>query len=982
MNEAERLALLEQFREESAEHSEAVSRALLALEASPGDEALTGEILRRAHSLKGAARVVGVTAVETAAAAFETVLAEVKSGRLPLDRRGMNTLLAALDAITAWGSSEEGEAGLQMAASRLMSLASLTGSLDENLALLLPGLDISFKDVLTEYQKSRLVSACGSGKACWEAALSVAPAWFAARADAARDGLRSVGELVSLAGLAPLPDGTLRFKFLLVTRLAPEAVLAAGVKLSLELTDPSLPGTGPRPAEPPRLSAEEEAAEAAFQKDLADLFPRYVAAEYEKIDDITRLVLAVEKKPDDQEAVNELFRAAHNLKSSGATFGLQPVAKLAHQMETVIAAIRDNKALMTARATNALLKGADTLKELFSAAKAGKATDALPAAVIKELESAFLTEATPAPAMPLSAANVCAPRETIRVKLARLELLVNLSDELTISRNTRKAAVRELESLAEEAKSALRQGDALREGLQASGLFRGGLAEKYYTACAGLAALKEGLDAAWNRFSATTLHSESVAEALQDGVLRIRLVPVSTLFDSAPRLIRDLTADKLKEVTLKISGGETEIDRRVLELMSDPLLHLLRNAVDHGIEPCAERRQAGKPEAGAIELFAEHRGNYVIIEVSDDGRGLDPARLTAKAVEKKLIRAEEAGRITPERAYSFIFHPGFSTAEQVTSISGRGVGMDVVRSNIDALTGRVETESAVGRGTKFRIFLPLSISVIQTVLVEAGGGRFCFHAGALSGVIGAGDEDIRREDGKACIFYGGKPVPLVRLADLLGLKGGPAPEGRRKVLVVSGTAGMMGFVVDRVLREETVVLKELKPPFRRVPHVAGGTILADGRVSVILDTPSLISAAVSAGAAWPAELPQTRPAPRRRVLIVDDSLTTRQLLRSLVEGGGYAVELAANGAEAWELLGRKPFDLVVSDVSMPEMDGYELTARIKADARLAGLPVVLVTALEKEEERLRGLRAGADAYIIKGAFDQSGLLARLKELTG
>ncbi|MDD5208627.1 MAG: hybrid sensor histidine kinase/response regulator [Elusimicrobiales bacterium] len=982
MNEAERLELLQHFREEAAEHSEAVSRALLALEGSPGNESLQGEILRRAHSLKGAARVIGMTAVEGVAAAFETVMAEVKAGRLPLDRRVMDPLLAALDAVKSWGDSAAGDSGLEEIAHRLMSLASLTLGLEESLSRLLPGLDPETREVLTEYQKSRLISARDGGKSCWEVLLSVAPVEFSARADAARAGLRNIGELVGFSGLAPLSDGTLRFKFLIVTRLAPEAVREAAAGLALEFADPAVQRAEPPAGDGRQVSAEDAAAEAAFEKEVAGLFQQYVSIESEKVDDLPRLIVSAEGNPEDQELVNELFRAAHNLKGSGATFGLDAVSGLAHQMETVIAAVRDGKFKMTSRAANALLKAADVLKKLFAEVRAGKPPGALPPAVLRDLETAFQPEYAPEAPKIAAAAAASPPRETIRVNLGKLDRLANLADELTISRNTRNTAVKEIESLAEDSKNALRRWRMLRDSLRSSGSLGGGLLEKYDAAGAGLAALKDGLDDIWNRFSSTTLHSESVAGAIQEDVMRIRMVPVATLFDTAPRLIRDLTSDREKSVTLRISGSDTEVDRRVLEMMSDPLLHLLRNAVDHGIEPSSDRLKAGKPPAGTIELFAGHRGSHVVVEVRDDGGGLDPARLAAKAVEKKLISPEEAAHLTPERAYSFIFHPGFSTREQVTSISGRGVGMDVVKSNIDALKGRIEIESSVGRGTTFRLYLPLSISVIQAVLVDAAGRNFCFQAGDVSAIVGVGEEDIRSEDGKACIFHRGATLPLVRLSDLLALKGGPRREGRFTVLVVSGGAGAMGLAVDRAIREETVVLKDIKPPFRRAPFVAGGTILADGKLSVILDTAGLVAAAVDSGPAWAGEQRQAKPAAKRRVLVVDDSLTTRQLLRSLLEGAGYITELASDGAEAWELLGRKNFDIVVSDVSMPGLDGYELTSRIKSDPRFSGLPVVLVTSLEKEEERLRGLRAGADAYIVKGAFDQNGLLARIKELAG
>ena len=419
-------------------------------------------------------------------------------------------------------------------------------------------------------------------------------------------------------------------------------------------------------------------------------------------------------------------------------------------------------------------------------------------------------------------------------------------------------------------------------------------------------------------------------------------------------------------------------------MMADPLMHLLRNAIDHGIETVEERRRAGKPTTGTLELAAEHHGSHIVITVRDDGRGMDPQHLIAAAVAKGVILDREAERLTTEQAYGLIFRPGFSTKEQVSAISGRGVGMDVVKSNIDSLKGRIEIDSAVGRGTTFRIHLPLSISVIQVILVESGGQTLCLPTTAISEIIQVSDEDIQSEEGRACVQHRGTSVPIVRLSQLLNLADLRRPLQQGAVAIAHGIEGTLGFTVDRAVSEQTIVVKDMGSLLRHVPHVAGGTILADGRVSVILDTVSLIAAAIRTGGTWQAAAPVTATTSvSQTLLVVDDSLTTRELLRGLLESAGYGVVVARHGREAWELLhGHTSFALVVSDVSMPEMDGLELTAKIKADSRLSRLPVVLVTSLAQPDEKLKGMQAGADAYIVKGAFDQAGLLGRVEELVG
>lgn len=981
MNEAERLNLLRHFKEEAGEHAVALSEAVLALESRPGDTAVIAEMLRRAHSLKGAARMVGALAIESLANALETIVGELRAGRLAPSRKITDVLLQAVDAVrSAADSMVEGRPeGGEEVLSRLLSLASSALGLDEGLYRQLPGLPPDVLEVLTEFQKSRLLFALESGWTCWEAAFTAPASEFAARAAGALAALKNAGEVVSLTGRSA-PGGPLSFKFIFSSRLSAEQVPQAGAGLTLPIRNLALPPAGVRQSipPPPQLSQEEIAAEEAFAREVAHLRGQYISEAFDKIEDMSRIILAVEQRPGEPELVNELFRAAHNFKGSGSVFGLEEVSKLAHHMETLISAVRGGSCKMSARVTSALLKGADTFKDLFSRARAGGAPDDRPLPVIKELEGALSPDSAPEEAAP--AATVSAPvrAESIRVSLAKLDRMVNLADELTISRNTTEAAAGDIEALAGEAKALLRDLGTFVDNPvpgsrhSVSGIFTGRITR-----------LKDGLEGLSNRFGAATIHSENVIDALQHDVRRIRMVPVSALFDSAPRLVRDLTADKVKKARLIISGADTELDKRVLELMADPLMHLLRNAVDHGLELPEARLKAGKPEAGNIELSAEHRGSFAAIVIKDDGRGLDPRQLAAKALEKGLITPQAAEKMTPEQAHALIFLPGFSTKGAVTSISGRGVGMDVVKSNVENLKGRIEIENFPGRGVTFKIFLPLSISVAQVITVEAAGQTFCLQADAIVEIIRAAEAEVLSEDGKACIRHRGTTVPVVRLSDLLGLKNNITDPGLLTIVLLKGLEGTIGFTVDRALKEQTVVVKEICAPFGGLPHVAGGTILADGSVSVVLDSATLIQAAVRTGGTWKHRAPAPEARRKKKIILVaDDSLTTRELLRGLIESAGYAVELARSGTEAWGLLCRRRFDLVVSDISMPGMDGYELTAKVRADSRFSGLPLILLTSLSKEEERLRGLQAGASAYITKGAFDQNNLLERIRELAG
>jgi len=984
----DRRSLLAHFQEEAEEHLDALAKALLSLEARPDDDALVEDMLRHAHSLKGAAKLAGGTGLERLTHALETLLSDIRGRRLIPTRGTVNAMLSGVDAMKdalerLMGGITDG--GSEAIISDLLSLAASSVGLDERLRALLPGLDPEIREVLTEFQKSQLVLACDVGKACWAVELAAPDERFAARIDEVYERLKTLGEVVSLAGLSPSATGELRFTFVIATRQTEAQVSAAARDLSVSISNPTMERAAAD------IATEPTPEETAFAEEMAKLVVQYVVEAADEVREGASLVLALETHPDDAAILNALFRFAHSLKGSGMTYGLPAVSDVAHHMETVLEAVRTRRIGATTRVTDALLAGVDALKDILAQSRDGAAVAAAPEAVLRTLDDAASgasVEAVSAPEPAATPRTVRSAGDTIRVRLGKLDQLVNLAGELTISSNTRTATVEAIEQQVDSAKTALRQWQSIRERLQldpaaVAHLRERGLLDEYDALGRRLADLRGGLDGVWNRFSATTSQADATTESLQQAVMQIRMVPVGSLFDTAPRMMRDLTADRTKAVNLVVAGEDTELDKRVLEFMADPLMHLLRNAVDHGIEPAEERARVGKPRAGAISLSAEHRGGHIVISVTDDGRGLDPARLTASAVAKGVIAEADAARMTREQAYALIFAPGFSTKTTVTAISGRGVGMDVVKANIDSLKGRIEIESEVGRGTTFRIHLPLSISLIQVVLLEVAGRSFCMPTTGVVEIIRVTDEAVQHVDGKPCILHRGRTIPIARLADLLEI-GDHRPLAQSAVAVVQGIEGTIGFVVDRALAEQTVLVKELGRLLRRVPHVSGGTILSDGRVSVVLDVVSLVHAAIKRGDAWVDQRPVAATVVAgRTVLVVDDSLTTRELLRGLLETAGYTVVVARHGREAWDTLqSTRSLDLVVSDVNMPEMDGYELTKRIKADARLSGTPVVLVTSLAKPEEKLKGMQAGADAYIVKGAFDQTGLLARVQELVG
>jgi two-component system chemotaxis sensor kinase CheA len=473
-----------------------------------------------------------------------------------------------------------------------------------------------------------------------------------------------------------------------------------------------------------------------------------------------------------------------------------------------------------------------------------------------------------------------------------------------------------------------------------------------------------------------------VTRSIEDEVMAVRLLPAAAVFAPFQRMVRDLGHEHDKDVRLLVEGGETEIDRKILEQLRDPLMHLLRNAVDHGVEAPHERVRAGKPRTATVRLSAAQRGGQIEIVVEDDGQGIDPAHVRQRAVARGLITAEQAAVLDDAGATELIFHRGFSTRQIVTETSGRGVGMDVAREHVERLGGSVKVESTPGQGTQFVLTVPLTLATTRAVVVEQGGQVCAIPSAGVERMGRVRESDVLRLEGRRAVSIEGRAVPLVELGSVLERAPSAAhPAGvARPYLVLRQGDRRVAVLADRLVDEQEIVVKSLGWPLRRVRNVGGAAVLGSGQTAVILNATDLLksglklagtAAGISGGMAdggGPAEVAM------KRLLVVDDSLTTRTLVRSILEAAGYDVSVAVDGADALRILRERSFDLVVSDVQMPNVDGFALTAEIRRDPQLRGLPVVLVTSLDAPEHREQGAAAGADAYIVKSGFDQGQLL--------
>ena len=474
-----------------------------------------------------------------------------------------------------------------------------------------------------------------------------------------------------------------------------------------------------------------------------------------------------------------------------------------------------------------------------------------------------------------------------------------------------------------------------------------------------------------------------MVDNLLGDVKQILMLPFSTLFEAFPKLLRDLSRDQGKDVELSISGGEIEIDRRILEEMRIVFIHLLRNTIDHGIEKPEVRKKNGKPPRGMIQIVVSRgEGNRVEILLSDDGGGIDLGGLKEASLKRGIVSPEEARKLTEQDVLSLVFQSGVSTSPIITDISGRGLGLTIVREKIEKLGGRVSIETHRHKGTTIRMTLPLTVATFRGVLVTAAERPFIIPTTDVERTVRIKREEIRTVENRDTLSLEGIAIPLVKLSDVLELSERNDESPVITVLILESQGKRIGFRVDEILTEQEILIKSMSRPLSRVRNIAAATILGSGKVVPVLNVSDLVkSAATSAVRPVKPAAPQAGgEAAKKTILVVEDSITSRMLLKNILETSGYMVKTAVDGIDAISQLKTEKFDAVVSDVDMPRMNGFNLTEKIRGDKKLAELPVVLVTALESREDRERGIDVGANAYIVKSSFDQSNLLETLRRL--
>ncbi|WP_459978417.1 hybrid sensor histidine kinase/response regulator [Nautilia lithotrophica] len=462
-----------------------------------------------------------------------------------------------------------------------------------------------------------------------------------------------------------------------------------------------------------------------------------------------------------------------------------------------------------------------------------------------------------------------------------------------------------------------------------------------------------------------------VTTDLQIAVMKTRMLPIGKVFNKFPRLVRDLSRELGKKVKLIIEGEDTELDKSIIEEIGDPLVHMIRNSVDHGIEPPEERVKLGKPEEGTVWLRAYNEGNMIVIEIKDDGKGMDPELLKKKAIEKGIITESEAANMSDKEAFMLIFKPGFSTAAKVTSVSGRGVGMDVVKTNIEKLNGIIEVDSAPGKGSTFKLKIPLTLAIIQALLVASQEDLFAVPLSNVIETVRIVEEDIYTIEGKSVLKLREEVLPLVNMADIFEIEKVLEPEKYLYVVILGLGATKIGLIVDRFIGQEEIVIKSLGEFLKGIPGIAGATIRGDGRVTLIIDVGSLMRLAkethnkkIVTESLNEAKKKKEKPEDYT-VMLVDDSAMDRKIMRNALEELGVNLIEAKDGVEALQMLKSNDVDAMLIDIEMPRMDGYTLAQEIRKYNKYRKLPLIAVTSRTTKADRVRGVEVGMNEYITK-----------------
>lgn len=763
--------------------------------------------------------------------------------------------------------------------------------------------------------------------------------------------------------------------------------------------------------------------------DMKEIMEDFLIEAFELIEQIDHDLVELESNPEDLELLNRIFRVAHTVKGSSSFLNFDVLTELTHHMEDVLNKARKGELKITPDIMDVVLESVDMMKGLLESIR-DNGSDAAAGIDIKNIcvrltqisegeapsAAAEAPAAAPAPE-PVKEPEPATPAEEAAPEVSDAELS-KLSDSEVEAEIERLLKVRKAEDQARRASKGIAPKSPEEIAPAASAApapaakpapSRERDADKKVPAASSGAVAQEQtirvevkrLDHLMNLIGELVLGKNRLLKIYDDveeryegekfleelnqvvsslslvttdiqlAVMKTRMLPIAKVFNKFPRMIRDLSRDLGKQIDLEISGEETELDKSIVEEIGDPLVHIIRNSCDHGIEDPETRKAMGKPEKGLVQLKAYNEGNHIVVEIVDDGKGLDADMLKSKSIEKGIITEREADAMSEKEAFGLIFRPGFSTAAKVTNVSGRGVGMDVVKTNIEKLNGIIDIESEVGKGTVMKLKIPLTLAIIQSLLVGTQEEFYAIPLASVLETVRVPIDDIYTIDGKNVLRLRDEVLSLVRLSDVFGVEKVFDGGDHTYVVIIGVAEAKLGIIVDTLVGQEEIVIKSMGDYLQNIPGIAGATIRGDGRVTLIIDVGAMMEMAKDIKVDIRAEIEDSTKAKEKpsdyKVLIVDDSKMDRTIMQKALEPTGVTIIEATNGVEALNVIksGEHSFDAILIDIEMPRMDGYTLAGEIRKYSKYRNLPLIAVTSRTSKTDRLRGVEVGMTEYITK-----------------
>ncbi|WP_103640924.1 hybrid sensor histidine kinase/response regulator [Campylobacter concisus] len=764
--------------------------------------------------------------------------------------------------------------------------------------------------------------------------------------------------------------------------------------------------------------------------DMKEIMEDFLIEAFELIEQIDHDLVELESNPEDLELLNRIFRVAHTVKGSSSFLNFDVLTELTHHMEDVLNKARKGELKITPDIMDVVLESVDMMKGLLSSIRdhgndtaagidiknicarltqisEGEAPAAAPEAPATPVaESAPELAKEPEPAVPAEEAPEISDAELSKLSDSEVEAEI---ERLLKVRKAEDKARRASKGIAPKSPSEIAPTASNTSAPAAKVESKEKDADKKVPAASSGAVAQEQtirvevkrLDHLMNLIGELVLGKNRLLKIYDDveeryegekfleelnqvvsslslvttdiqlAVMKTRMLPIAKVFNKFPRMIRDLSRDLGKQIDLEISGEETELDKSIVEEIGDPLVHIIRNSCDHGIEDPETRKAAGKPEKGLVQLKAYNEGNHIVVEIVDDGKGLDADMLKSKSIEKGIITEREADAMSEKEAFGLIFRPGFSTAAKVTNVSGRGVGMDVVKTNIEKLNGIIDIESEVGKGTVMKLKIPLTLAIIQSLLVGTQEEFYAIPLASVLETVRVPIDDIYTIDGKNVLRLRDEVLSLVRLSDVFGVEKAFDGGDQTYVVIIGVAEAKLGIIVDTLVGQEEIVIKSMGDYLQNIPGIAGATIRGDGRVTLIIDVGAMMEMAKDIKVDIRAEIEDSTKAKEKpsdyKVLIVDDSKMDRTIMQKALEPTGVTIIEATNGVEALNIVksGEHSFDAILIDIEMPRMDGYTLAGEIRKYSKYRNLPLIAVTSRTSKTDRLRGVEVGMTEYITK-----------------